>query len=143
LSELWDRARSRSSSIVVSWERWSRNQRAASTPISASSSSSVTNVPARLDIEAAAGERDELHDEQLEAVGPPAERLERGVHAVDVAVVVGAPHVDEQVEAALALVLVVGDVRREVRVVARGALDDAVLVVAELGRAQPERALVR
>ena len=55
--------------------------------------------------------------------------------------VVGAPHVDEPVVAALALLLVVGDVRREVGVVARRALEHAVLVVAEVRRAQPQRAL--
>ena len=55
--------------------------------------------------------------------------------------VVGAPDVDQPVEAALELVEVVGDVRGEVRVLAGRALEDAVLVVAVLGRAQPQRAL--
>ena len=50
----------------------------------------------------------------------------------DVAVVVGAPHVDLALEAALALVLVVGDVRGEVGVLAAGAHEHAVLVVAEV-----------
>jgi hypothetical protein len=56
-------------------------------------------------------------------------------------VVVGAPHVDQPVEPALALLLVVGDVRREVRVRAGRALEHAVLVVAEVARAQPQRAI--
>src|SRR2546429_4651323 len=46
------------------------------------------------------------------------------------------------VEAALALVLVVGDVRGEVGVLAVGADEHAVLVVAEGARAQPQRAVV-
>ena len=49
----------------------------------------------------------------------------------DVAVVVGAQRDDEQVEAALELVLGVGDVGGEVRRLAGRALEDAVLVVAE------------
>src|SRR6202035_3895002 len=54
---------------------------------------------------------------------------------------VGAPHVDLAIEAALALVLVVGDVRGEVGVLAAGAHQHAVLVVAVVGRAQPQSAL--
>ena len=59
----------------------------------------------------------------------------------DVAVVVGAEHVDQALEAALELVPVVGDVGGEVGRLAVGADQDPVLVVAEVGRAQPERAL--
>ncbi len=54
---------------------------------------------------------------------------------------VGAPHVDLAFETALALVLVVGDVRREIRVLAARAHEHAVLVVAEVCRAQPQRPL--
>ena len=84
---------------------------------------------------------DELHDQQLELLGVAAERLVGRLHPRHVAVVVGAPHVDLAIEAALALVLVVGDVRREVGVLAVGAHQHPVLVVAEVGRAQPQRAL--
>ncbi len=75
------------------------------------------------------------------SVGIAAERLVGGLHPQHVAVVVGPPHVDLPLEAALALVLVVGDVRGEVGVLAGGAHEHAVLVVAVLGRAQPQRTL--
>ena len=55
--------------------------------------------------------------------------------------VVGAEHVDQAVEAALDLVLVVGDVGGEVRRRAGRALEHPVLVVAEGLRAHPQRAL--
>ncbi len=84
---------------------------------------------------------DELHDQQLQVLRVAAERLVGGLHPRHVAVVVGAPHVDLAIEAALALVLVVGDVRGEVGVLAAGAHQHAVLVVAVVGRAQPQRAL--
>ena len=92
---------------------------------------------------AGANQVHELHDQQLELAGVAAERLVGGLHAQHVAVVVGAPDVDLALEAALALVLVVGDVRGEVGVLAAGAHEHAILVVAELGRAQPQRALAR
>jgi hypothetical protein len=56
---------------------------------------------------------------------------------VHVAVVVGAEQVDLVLEAAVALVQVVRGVGGEVGVLAVGAADDAVLVVAEVGRAHP------
>ena len=83
----------------------------------------------------------ELHDEDLEPVGIGAERRDRGLHPADVAVMVGPEDVDEPVVAAGQLLRVVRDVRREVRRVAAGTLEDAVLVVARVGRAQPQRAL--
>ncbi len=55
--------------------------------------------------------------------------------------VVGPEHEHELAEAALALVQVVGAVGREIRPRAVGALEDPVAVVAELGGAQPGRAL--
>ncbi len=54
---------------------------------------------------------------------------------------VGAPDVDLPIEAALALVLVIGDIRGEVGVLAAGADQHAILVVTEVTRAQPQRAL--
>ena len=83
----------------------------------------------------------ELHDQQLQVLGVAAERLIGRLHARHVAVMVGAPHVDLAVEAALALVLVVGDVGGEVGVLAARAHEHAVLVVAVVGRAQPQGAL--
>ena len=60
----------------------------------------------------------------------------------DVAVVVGAEQVDAQVEAALPLVEVVGGVGGEVGRLAVALDEDPVLVVAEVGRAQPDRAVL-
>ncbi len=59
----------------------------------------------------------------------------------DVAVVVGAEHVDAALEAALALVEVVRRIGGEVRGGAVGLDEHPVLVVAEIGGAQPERAV--
>ena len=84
---------------------------------------------------------DELHDQQLKVLGVAAQGLIGRLHPGHIAVVVGTPHVDLAIEAALALVLVVGDVRGEVGVLAAGANQHAVLVVAEFGGAQPQRAL--
>ena len=86
---------------------------------------------------------DEVHDQRLEALGVGAERGDRGPHPRHVAVVVGAEHVDQPAEAALQLVPVVGDVGGEVGRLAVGADQDPVLVVAEVGGAQPEGAVVR
>ena len=55
--------------------------------------------------------------------------------------VVGAPDVKDEVDA-LELVPVVGDVGGEVGVVAVGLLDDAVLVIAERGRLEPQGAVI-
>ena len=83
----------------------------------------------------------ELQHRDLEPLGVHAQGRDVGLHPRDVAVVVRAERDDHQVEAALELVLGVGDVGREVRRLAGRALEDAVLVVAELGRTQPQRAL--
>ena len=64
-----------------------------------------------------------------------------GLQRGDVAVVVGAPDVDEQVEAAGELVAVVGDVGQQVGGLAVGLDEHAVLVVAEVGAAQPDGAV--
>ena len=70
------------------------------------------------------------------------ERLHPDLQPGDVAVVVGAPDVDEQLVAAGELVPVVGDVREQVGGLAVGLHDDAVLVVAEVGGAQPHGAVL-
>jgi hypothetical protein len=84
---------------------------------------------------------DEVHhlaDEDLQIdVGLVAERGRHRHEALHVAVVVGAEHDDA--EAALALVEVVGEIAGDVGGVAVALDDDAVLVVAEVGRAQPRR----
>ena len=60
----------------------------------------------------------------------------------NVAVVVGAPDVDQGVEAALKFVEVVGDVGSEIGVLAVLALDDAILLVAEIRGTEPSRAIL-
>ncbi len=78
----------------------------------------------------------ELADDDGELAGMP-ESGNRRLHALDVAVMVGAPQVDDAVESAVELVLVVRDVGREVRVVAVGLLQHAVLVIVEIRRPEP------
>ena len=75
------------------------------------------------------------------ALGVGAQRGDRRPHPRHVAVVIGAEHVDQAAVAALELVPVVGDVGGQVGRFAVGADQDPVLVVAELGSAQPERVL--
>ena len=99
-------------------------------------------LPARLDSSRAV-DRDELADEHLDVLlGVIARSARERLEPVHVAVVVGAEQVDLVREAAVALVQVVGGVGGEVGVLAVRAADDAVLVVAEVGRAHPYRALV-
>ena len=98
-------------------------KRVASTPISSIRSSSVMNSPRRLDIDDALAALDEVHELQqrdLELVGIGAGRRHRGLDARDVAVVVGPQRDDQPLEAALELVLDVGDVGGEVGRVAVG-----------------------
>ena len=89
---------------------------------------------------------DELADEDLHVLARlVTERLAHGHHAADVAVVVGAEHVNRhvgRVGLAVALVAVVGDVGGEVRVVAVGLDDHAVLVVTVLGGFEPGGAVL-
>ena len=91
---------------------------------------------------AVAQQVDHLADEHLDGVGVVAQRRRGGLQAGDVTVVVGAEHVDAQVEAAVELVLRVGDVAGDVGGVAVRLDDHAVLVVAVVGRLQPPRAVV-
>ena len=110
-------ARCRSRCAVVA-AREAKNQRAASTPTSASSSSSVMNSPARLLIEiscAVADEADPRVEQDLDGLAVVAHRLRGVADAGDRPVVVGAPDVDEVVEAAAELLGDVADVGREVR----------------------------
>ena len=129
---------------MVSWLRWSRNQRAASTPMSSSRSSSSTSVPARFDICTRS---------------PPSVRLTSCM--ITISKWSGSPPSSSQAifirlmwpwwsapqtaiirsYAARELVGVVGDVHREVGELAGRALEHAVLVVAVRGGAQPGGAL--
>ena len=87
------------------------------------------------------------HAHQLQQVGVKeiggiAQRLHRGAHAGDIAVMIGAPHVDGGAEAALVLVAMIRDVGEKVRVRAVALHQHAILVVPELGSAQPARAVL-
>ena len=70
------------------------------------------------------------------------DRLQAGAHARDGAVVVAALDIDGLHEAALPFHQVIRDVRHEIRVGAVRLAHDAVLVVAEVGGAQPQRAIL-
>ena len=128
----------------MSCERCSMKKRTASTPICAMRSSSVTKSPRRLDICARSPRSMMLTNCMMISSSRPFEPPSASNAACirrDVAVVVGAPDVDQPVEAALALVEVVGDVRREVGRLAGRALEHVVLLLAVRARAQPQRAL--
>ena len=98
-----------------------------------------------LDDLVAAHEAHHLHDEEIELASLKAERGRahgRG-KADGVAVMVSAPDIDDAVKAALdELVAVIGDVDRIVGIKAVRAAQDLVLVGAEVGVAQPERAVL-
>ena len=132
-------------SIGWSWPRETRYQRAASTPIFSTSSCRKTTSPAAFGdplLLAVLDEMDELVDQDLDPVGVVTEQARCRPQTVDIAVVVGAEHVDRPVEPALELVAHVGDVGGEVEVAAvLGTQERAILVVAELGRARPAGAL--
>ncbi len=72
----------------------------------------------------------------VERACPAGHRLHRRLHALDIAAMVGAPDVDHHGEAALELLLVIGDVGREIGVGAVGLQQRAVDVVAEGGGAE-------
>jgi len=108
----------------------------------------IDDVGERDDLASALGHRDDLiaalerdllgdqhFDRAAAAVG-----VGQGAQARDVAVVIGTENIDHAV-GALQLVVVVGDVVREIGRASVGADDHAVFVVAAFGRAQPERAV--
>ena len=87
-------------------------------------------------------EADVLVEDDVPPIEEP-EGRERGLHLPEVAVRVRAPNVDLLVEAALDEGLaVVGDVDPQVGRVPVAAHDDAIDVLAELFRLQPDRAVV-
>ena len=73
---------------------------------------------------------------------PSPARLQSGAHARHGAVVIPALDVDRARESALPFGHVIGDVGHEVRVAAVGLPHDAILVVAEVGRPQPQRTVL-
>ena len=62
--------------------------------------------------------------------------LNRRLHTLDVAAVIGAPHIDHRQKAAVDLVLVIGNIGGKIRVAAVGFLQRPVDIVAELRRAE-------
>ena len=83
----------------------------------------------------------QLAEHDLERAGPAPGR-EHSLAAGDVAVVVGAPDVDEMVEAAFHFVVVVRHVAHEVRHLAVGLDEHAVLLVIERARLEPGGAVL-
>ena len=136
------RCRSRSRSCGP---REAKNQRAASTPTSAEQLVEGDELAGPLghrDLDAVAHEADPRVEQHLDGLAVVAHRLGGVADPRDRAVVVGAPDVDEVVEAAAELLGDVADVGGEVRRPAVGAVDDPVLVVAEGRRAEPQRAVL-
>ncbi len=92
---------------------------------------------------AAAVQRHELDQRHLQLRRIASERRDGSLHPRNVPVMVRAPHVDHQFEPALQLVVVIGDVRREIGIQAVLALDDTILVVAERSGTEPARPVLR
>ena len=83
---------------------------------------------------------DELPDDDLEGAGPPGEDLDGRLHARHVPVMIGAPDVDEVLEAPLQLVLVIRDVGGEVGRPPVAPDEHPVFVVTSRGGPQPDGA---
>ena len=103
------------------------------------------NSPASLahrDLLAVPDEADPGHEQHLDGVDVEAHGLRSVPDACHRPVVVGAPDVDELVEAARELLGDIPDVGREIGRFTVRAVDDAVLVVAEVGGPEPGRAVL-
>ena len=83
----------------------------------------------------------QLHQRDVEEFGRIAQGGEHCPHPGDVAVMIGAPDVDDAVEPAVVLVDVVRDVGHEIGEAPVGLPQHPVLVVAEVRGAEPERAV--
>ncbi len=94
------------------------------------------------DLDAVAHEADPRHQDHLDRPAVEAHRFGRVPQPRHRPVVVGAPDVDEVVEAAAELLDDVADVGAEVGVVAVRLADHPVLVVPVVGRAEPEGAVL-
>ncbi|CAB5027205.1 unannotated protein [freshwater metagenome] len=101
----------------------------------------VTGALGELDLVAVAHELDQLRDRDVEGGWVMTQRLQRGAHARDIAVVIGTPHVEQQLEVARVLALVVRHVGQQVGELAVAFDEHAVFVIAELRAAQPHRAI--
>ena len=118
-------------------------KRTGSRPTSSTTSRSVTKVPARFDMRTGSPARNSFtswHTLMSRLGLAVRERRDGGLHARDVAGVIGAEHVDEVQEAARQLVVVIGHVGGEIGVAAVRLHQRAVDVVAEGGR--PEQRLL-
>ena len=82
----------------------------------------------------------ELHDLDVERGLAAADRLHRRLHALDVAAMIGAEHVDHVAEAAIELVLVIGDIGGEIGVAAVR-LDQRTVDVVAIGGGAEQRLL--
>ena len=78
----------------------------------------------------------QLHDLDVERRLARGDRLDRRLHALDVAAVIGAPDVDQVAKAAVELVLVIGDVGGEIGVAAVRLDQRPIDIVAEGGGAE-------
>ena len=96
------------------------------------------------DFFAGARERDELVDDRADGRDVVAERLDRGDDLLMLGDVIGAEDVDDQVEAALELLDVIGDVGRAISrlLVGAGAHEHRVLGKSERLAAQPDGAVL-
>ena len=119
--------------------------RATSGSTSSRMSASVTMLPVRFDMRTSRAVLHHLHElaeDDLGLARREAERLHARLQRLHLAVVVGAPDVDEVREAAAELVAVVREVVAEIGRAAVAAHEHAVALVAEIGGAQPARAVV-
>ena len=98
------------------------------------------NSPVRFDIftsSPAAQQLHQLHQHDLKTLFRMAIGLHDRLHARDVAMVIGAPDVDQQIISALQLVPMIGDIGSQVGVLAVLLLDDAVFLVPKVRRPEP------
>ena len=119
--------------------------RATSGSTSSRMSASVTMLPVRFDMRTSWPSFTTLTNWPRMISGSAAveaERLHPRLQRLHLAVVIGAPDVDEVREAAPELVAVIREVVAEIGRAAVAAHEHAVALIAEVGRAQPPRALV-
>ncbi len=90
----------------------------------------------------AAEQRHELHQAHFEGLDRAAERSQAGAQPGDIAVMIGAPDVQQMIEAALQFVEDIGNVRRKIRLDAVLADHHAILLVAVVGTLEPQRAVL-
>ena len=107
---------------VASFLRKIIMKRTASRPTSSTTSRNVTKSPERFDIFTGSPPRRSFTSWQSltsRSPLPSGDRLHGRLHALDVAAVIGAPHVDHRGEAALEFRAVIGDVGGEIGVASR------------------------